>query len=374
MTRSLAFLAVVLFVLSGCVWADDKAQEDAGKKADPAAERLKENPDDAQALQVYVGLQGRRILPLVESDPEQAERRLAELRKLLEGLEPTTEEAQGMVEQAKAYVSAIDRRLKLARTTLDELFTQLKDAPGDLELILLFQNKANSELYRLAMYRPDEGEKKLAEITAFLNEQQEAAEDEDVKSRYETALASLERNIGNALERGREVAETLGKDAAPLNVEAWANGEPLTDEDLKGKVVLLDFWAVWCGPCIATFPHLREWQEKYADEGLVIIGLTRYYNYTWDEEAGRASRAEDEVAPEDEQKMLDKFAEHHELEHRFAIQKDDTLSEYYHVSGIPHVVLLDREGKVRLYRIGSGEQNAKDIEAEIKELLAEGKS
>ena len=98
--------------------------------------------------------------------------------------------------------------------------------------------------------------------------------------------------------------------------------------------MLLYFWAVWCGPCIATFPHLREWQEKYADRGLVVIGLTQYYGYTWDEDAKRASRSEEKVEGEQEQEMLTKFAEHHQLKHRFAIQSDDTLGEYYKVSGI----------------------------------------
>lgn len=151
--------------------------------------------------------------------------------------------------------------------------------------------------------------------------------------------------------------------------------DPLTDADLKGKVVLLDFWAAWCGPCVMTLPHLREWHEKYADKGLVIVGLTRYYNYTWDDEAGRPKRlsADEKATPEQENEMLAKFAEHHNLHHRIAIQKDETLSDYYVVSGIPHVVLVDREGKIRLFRIGSGEANATAIKEMIEELIAEGK-
>ena len=96
--------------------------------------------------------------------------------------------------------------------------------------------------------------------------------------------------LGSSIERAKRLAALVGKDATPLEAEAWVNGTPLADADLKGKVVLLDFWAVWCGPCIATFPHLREWQEKYADKGLVIVGLTDYYNFTWDEAAGRPTR------------------------------------------------------------------------------------
>ena len=162
----------------------------------------------------------------------------------------------------------------------------------------------------------------------------------------------------------------VGQKAAPLAVEAWVNGSPVSDLDLKGKVVLLDFWAVWCGPCIATFPHLREWNEKYAGKGLVMIGLTDYHNYEWDEQAGKATRSADDVAPEKEQAMLVKFAAQHELTHRLGIQKEHGLSKYYGVTGIPQVVVIDRDGVIRLIEVGSGEANAKAIGELLATLLS----
>jgi thiol-disulfide isomerase/thioredoxin len=172
------------------------------------------------------------------------------------------------------------------------------------------------------------------------------------------------------IESGKKMLALIGKDAAPLEVEAWVNGEPLTDADLKGKVVLLDFWAVWCGPCIATFPHLREWQEKYGEKGLVIIGLTRYYNYAWDADKNVAKRSQEPVAPEAEQEMLKKFASLHNLHHRFAVQSASAkTADYYGVTGIPHVVVIDQTGKIRLMRVGSGEENAKAIGNMLEQLL-----
>jgi thiol-disulfide isomerase/thioredoxin len=178
------------------------------------------------------------------------------------------------------------------------------------------------------------------------------------------ALPTLERRIEGA----KKMAELIGKDAAPLKVETWVNGSPLTDDDLKGKVVLLDFWAVWCGPCIATFPHLREWNEKYGDKGLVMIGLTRYYEYDWNAATKKASRVAG-TSHEKEQEMLARFAEEHSLKHRFGIQADNSVSEFYGVTGIPHVVVIDQQGKVRLMKVGSGDANAKAIGALLDELL-----
>ncbi len=56
-------------------------------------------------------------------------------------------------------------------------------------------------------------------------------------------------------------------------IKGWKNGGTVTLEELRGKVVLLDFWGYWCGPCVAGMPTLMEWHEKYADDGLVIIAV-----------------------------------------------------------------------------------------------------
>lgn len=64
-------------------------------------------------------------------------------------------------------------------------------------------------------------------------------------------------------------------DTAPefTGIEEWLNSDPLTMAGLRGKVVLVDFWTYTCVNCIRTLPYLREWQEKYADLGLVIVGV-----------------------------------------------------------------------------------------------------
>jgi thiol-disulfide isomerase/thioredoxin len=217
---------------------------------------------------------------------------------------------------------------------------------------------------------PDAAEKKLAAIKAHLETLvPEQADAKTLLARAKSVVPGYARRIESA----RKLLALIGKDAAPLEtgkIDAWVNGTPLTDADLKGKVVLLDFWAVWCGPCIATFPHLKEWNAKYADKGLVMIGLTRYYNFEWDETTGKVKRSQGKVAASDEQKMLAKFAESHGLTHRFAVQgQESTLDDYYGVTGIPHVVVIDQEGKIRLMKVGSGEANAKAIGEMLEQLL-----
>jgi thiol-disulfide isomerase/thioredoxin len=333
--------------------------------------QLMENPDSTDALNAYMMSELRRLVPLIDSAPDQAEKILGAMKATLDGLEPTAEDAKGLLVRAKDAVRHYGEQLQLARTSLDDLRAKLSENPDDAATIGMLIQKTMQQFGPLARSEPAKAEEQLTAIQTFLSELAEKIQSDEGKQ----AFASKDRAFGQLtglIEREKRMAALIGSDAAPLAIEAWVNGDPLTDEDLKGKVVLLDFWAIWCGPCIATFPHLREWQEKYAEKGLVIIGLTKYYNYAWNDEAGRATRSQEKVEPEAEQQMLQKFAEYHNLHHRFAIQKDDSLAEFYGVTGIPHVVVVDREGKVLLMKVGSGDESAKAIEAAIEKAIGEG--
>jgi thiol-disulfide isomerase/thioredoxin len=65
---------------------------------------------------------------------------------------------------------------------------------------------------------------------------------------------------------------TVGSEAPPLDIEHWLNKEPVPKFEM-GKVYVVEFWATWCGPCVASMPHLKELQERHAED-LVVIGVS----------------------------------------------------------------------------------------------------
>jgi hypothetical protein len=173
----------------------------------------------------------------------------------------------------------------------------------------------------------------------------------------------------------------LGKVAPDLKGDFALNGKVVSLADLKGKVVLLAFWEVRSEASAAILPRLREWSNSHKADGLEVVGVSFYPSeigqpISFDKATGKIKDLprNTKVTRESEQAMLRDFAGHHKLDHLLlTLTKEEALKTFnaYAVNGLPQLVLIDRQGAVRLIRMGDGEGNAGAVEGEMKKLLAE---
>ena len=158
------------------------------------------------------------------------------------------------------------------------------------------------------------------------------------------ACAAASALVGTSGGRvGREAPEFQG-------ISNWINSEPLTMEQLRGKVVLVDFWTYTCVNCIRTFPYLKEWHAKYADKGLVIVGV-------------HAPEFEFEKLTDNVVNSADSFG----LEYAIAQDNDFVTWKNYSNQFWPAKYLIDGEGVVHYTHFGEGAYL--DTEKRIRRLL-----
>lgn len=135
----------------------------------------------------------------------------------------------------------------------------------------------------------------------------------------------------------------------PINMPDQ-HGKKVVLAELKGKVVLVDFWASWCGPCKQEMPVLEGLHKKYADQGLVIVGINIDNN----------------------PKKMNSFLKGTPVSFRIVHDPKITIAQRYEPSTMPSSYFIGRGGKLRYIHEGFRKKDAAEIEERVKGLLAEG--
>lgn len=144
--------------------------------------------------------------------------------------------------------------------------------------------------------------------------------------------------------------DILGKKAPDFTLPSVTDGK-FRLSSLKGKIVVLDFWAVWCGPCTDSMPFFQKLQDTYRTEGLEVVGL----------------HVNDRIPPTEEIKdFLDDLGVRYQN-----VVSTTEVDDSYLVYAMPTTYILDRSGVVQKRHIGFNPKTAPErIERDVKELLS----
>ena len=183
--------------------------------------------------------------------------------------------------------------------------------------------------------------------------------DEKTKVRWDRLI--------NLLESRSMQGPIVGSQATPLTID-WCSDDTIKSwDDLKGKVVVIDFWATWCPPCNASFPNVRKLKTHYEGYSVVVLGVTSLQG----RHIGPDGPIDTKNDTDKERTLMPEFIKRKDLTWPIVFTQQPAHNTDYGVVGIPHVTIIDPDGTVRYNALSPFEpleEKAAKIDAILKEF------
>lgn len=242
-----------------------------------------------------------------------------------------------------------------------EMTTDVWVAQGDEPRILRIQPDMTAVIKQMAETNPDFGGIKIDMVGTFSKpviggeipaEVFQAELGKDVK-KFESFAKLIEQmqsgqNEEEGGEGGKDATSLIGTDAADFELDLL-DGAKFKLSDHMGKVVVLDFWATWCGPCVQALPVLMKVSGEYADKGVKLIAVNQQEN-------------KEKVAA---------FLKKNDWKLTVAMDTEGKAAELFLVRGIPQTVIVGKDGKIKQVHIGFSPGLEDKLAEELKEALGE---
>jgi cytochrome c biogenesis protein CcmG/thiol:disulfide interchange protein DsbE len=174
-----------------------------------------------------------------------------------------------------------------------------------------------------------------------------------------TATAGVQATLekGETADAMLTSSPLLGKPAPEFKLEDL-NGKPVTLADYKGKALLINFWATWCGPCKLETPWIVELRNQYADKGFEVLGI---------DSEGDDLKADDKDGFAKQKESVAKFAKQEKMPYPVLLNGDSIANQYGGLDAMPTSFWVDRTGKVVAAQMGITSKD--DMEEKIKKAL-----
>jgi thiol-disulfide isomerase/thioredoxin len=166
-------------------------------------------------------------------------------------------------------------------------------------------------------------------------------------------VASLMADFSGCKSGGASIPKTLANEPEVTFKDLQGQDVPLAS--LKGKVVVVNFWATWCEPCQVEIPWMIGFQQKYADQGFTLLGVAM-------DEEGKSA-----VEPFVQKSQFDVDGKKMTMNYPVVLGNDDLAEKFGGLLGLPTSIVISRDGKVVKRYIGLASKD--DLDAEIKSLL-----